>query len=202
MFIFDFDGVICDSFETVLTAFEQIKGIDPLHGSLLLQKDYLRTLEMIQIFEFLNVKKYQIPMMIIQLRKIIKPQIHLLKPIHTMSDVLRILRERQIKMGILSTNSEENVKKFLVKNQIDYFDFIYSAGLLNKATLLKKIISKENLDPKNVFYIGDETRDIAASRKANVRSIAVGWGYNDETALLKHNPDYFIKTPMELLAIE
>jgi len=201
LFIFDFDGVICDSFETVVAAFQQITGIDPLKEPLRYQIDHLRTLDTFEAFQHLGIKKYQIPMAVLKLRKMMKTKIPFLKPVATIDHVLKTLHERKVKMSIVSTNSEENIKDFLVRNQIDYFDFIYSAGLFNKGKILKRIISGKNQDPKNVFYIGDQTRDIIASRQANVRSIAVTWGYNDETALLKHHPDYLIRTPMELLAI-
>lgn len=202
MLIFDFDGVICDSFDSVLRAFEEITSNRLIiEQSLIHEKSELRKLEAIEVFRFFGIKKYEIPLAIIKLRKIMKSKIHSLKVVENMPSVLKLLKKTGLKMGIISTNSEENVDFFLKNNHMDYFDFISSAGLLNKANILKKIIKKEKLDFTKVFYIGDETRDIIASRKAGIQSIAVGWGYNDKELLLKYKPDYFIDAPEELISI-
>ena len=57
----------------------------------------------------------------------------------------------------------------------------------------------EKLD--KIIYVGDETRDIEACKKVGVPIISVGWGFNTSANLKKHDPDYFIEDPKELLEI-
>ena len=57
------------------------------------------------------------------------------------------------------------------------------------------------IDKSKAYYIGDETRDIEAAKKNHIKSIAVTWGYNSETALEKYDPSYIAKTPKDLLTI-
>ena len=48
------------------------------------------------------------------------------------------------------------------------------------------------------IYVGDETRDVEAARKAGVQIIAVGWGLNSRASLLLQNPDFIVDSPEEL----
>jgi phosphoglycolate phosphatase len=48
-------------------------------------------------------------------------------------------------------------------------------------------------------YVGDETRDVEAARKAGMRSAAVTWGFNSRELLEKSRPDFLIDRPGELL---
>lgn len=42
--------------------------------------------------------------------------------------------------------------------------------------MLKKVINHYQMNHSQTFYVGDETRDIEAEKKANIYSIAVIWG--------------------------
>jgi len=62
-------------------------------------------------------------------------------------------------------------------------------------------LKERNFDPQSVFYVGDETRDVEAARKAGVKTIAVTWGFNGEDILKKQKPDYLARRPEELIAL-
>ena len=57
------------------------------------------------------------------------------------------------------------------------------------------------LTPEEVIYVGDETRDIEASKTIPIKVIAVSWGFNSAEALAKQNPDFLIQKPSELLKV-
>lgn len=94
-----------------------------------------------------------------------------LKTFPTIKLVIKKL-SKDHKIGIITSNSEANVKKFLEKNSLNiYFDFIDSSiSVFGKHKKLLKAIKKYQLDPKSTIYIGAETRDIEAAKKA-------GWSY-------------------------
>ena len=52
-----------------------------------------------------------------------------------------------------------------------------------------------------MWMIGDEARDIKASKKSGIKSIAVTWGFQDEATLRRLNPDFIVKTPEDILKI-
>ena len=85
-----------------------------------------------------------------------------------MSEVLKELNGRGYRMYILSTNSSANIEKFLKKHKIgSYFSKINGdIGLRSKSAALKKLMKKEDVKRSDCYYIGDETRDVEAAKKA------------------------------------
>jgi phosphoglycolate phosphatase len=57
------------------------------------------------------------------------------------------------------------------------------------------------LPPEDCILIGDSTIDIATSRNAGIRSIAVTWGYHDREPLIAAKPGSLIDEPAELLGL-
>ncbi|WP_440977677.1 HAD family hydrolase [Sedimentibacter sp. LTW-03] len=53
-----------------------------------------------------------------------------------------------------------------------------------------KALDKMNTQAENTISIGDDPKDIIASNKAGVISVAAIWGTHDEAALINSNPDY------------
>ena len=113
--------------------------------------------------------------------------------------ILKQLRKRY-RLGIVSSNSEENIKKILKENGVDkLFDYIYSASsLFGKHKNLKRLIKKYKLNLEEVIYVGDEDRDILAAKKVGIKVVAVTWGYNSKEKLMKEKPDYLVSSPKEL----
>ncbi len=118
-----------------------------------------------------------------------------------MRDVLHQL-SKTTGIGLITSNSTDNVILFLKRNELDMFDFFYSStGLWGKTRCLKKMVRSQQLDLKGILYVGDETRDIEISRKVGVKIASVTWGYNSSQALKKFSPDYLLHAPKELLSI-
>lgn len=92
---------------------------------------------------------------------------------------------------------------FLSINELDsLFDFIYSGvTIFGKTTIINNVLRQKQFKPQAVIYVGDETRDIEASKKANIKVIAVTWGFNSPEILAKQNPDFLIHQPRELLEV-
>ena len=106
-------------------------------------------------------------------------------------------------MGIITSNSKKNVEKFLKKHNLnDIFDFIDSSTrILGKSYQIKSIIKKHRLDKDSVLYIGDETRDIEATKKVGIKVAAVTWGFNSSERLSQFSPDYLIDEPEQLIRV-
>src|SRR5581483_302213 len=112
------------------------------------------------------------------------------------------LKERGYKLGIVTTNSEENVHAFLTKHRMDYFNYFQTGiGLFGKARAIKKLISREDLADYELAFVGDEIRDIEAAKKNNVKVIGVTWGVNSREGLESAEPDAIVDKAKELLKI-
>jgi phosphoglycolate phosphatase-like HAD superfamily hydrolase len=78
-------------------------------------------------------------------------------------------------------------------------EIIGDIGLFGKSKSIKKLLRKNGYNRAEVVYIGDETRDIAAAKKAGVKSMAVSWGFNSKDVLASSNPDVLLEQPKDLL---
>ena len=200
--IFDFDGTIANTLDPVIAIVNRISkefGHKPV-----LEKEIplLRGKKPREILSHLGIPVYKLPFWIKRIRSEINQEIADLKPSTNLKPTLIKLRENGCKIGILTTNTEENVKKFLESNQMDVFDFFYSGkSVFGKGKLLKKIITKYKLAKEDVFFVGDEIRDMEAGRKAEIFTIAVSWGFNSKVALQKEKPNFIIDSPTELESI-
>lgn len=200
MFIFDFDGVICDSYEALLLA---LQSIDREGKKLEMIGDIhrLRGLDIAKLFQIFNIHKSEAADVVTYIQKFLASRLDSLNMTAGIKEVLKALHLSKVKLGILTSNSKENVVHFLKKHDINVFDFIVSAELSNKGDNLKHIVANMEYKPQAVFYISDEVRDVLASQEAGIKSIAVGWGFNSKKVLLSCKPDYYLDTPLELLAI-
>jgi phosphoglycolate phosphatase len=59
-----------------------------------------------------------------------------------------------------------------------------------------------DIEPNEAIYVGDDRRDIVASRAAGMPAIAAGWGYlGDHPDPASWSPDAIAATPTSLLAL-
>ena len=197
--IFDFDGTVCDNFDTVfILATEFLQK----EGGTMIPANEVRGKGVKKLISESGIPKYKIPRLLLLARKKIAEQIPNLKLFKTLPKVIIKLSKKH-KLGIITSNSEENVTTFLKNHKLlQYFGFIHSEiDLFGKGKKLKKVISRFSLLPEETIYIGDETRDIEAAKYAKIKSVAVIWGYESEKLLKGQNPDYIAEKPQDLLKI-
>lgn len=187
--IFDFDGTICDSLDMASSIINTYlaKYTLPKTSSAEIKRLGLKGL----------ISKYKLS--IIQLGKLVpwgRRQISQKIPqLEVFPDLPRVLHTlaRKHSLGIITTNSSQNVRKFLqLKHLENVFSFIDdSPDIFGKH---HKLTSH-----KGDYYIGDETRDVEAAKKAGIKSIAVTWGYESRLLLLAAKPDIIISRPVQLI---
>ena len=119
-----------------------------------------------------------------------------------MKDTLTALKAQGYRLGIVTSNTRSTVDSFLNTQQLDsLFDFVHAGrGLLGKARILRRLVKQYRLQPAEVLYIGDETRDVEAAQQVAIATIAVSWGFNSRVVLEQQNPDVIIDDPRELQA--
>ena len=117
--------------------------------------------------------------------------------------VLAELAGRGHQLGILSSNSESNIRTTLRANGVEnHFDFVVGyPKLFGKAKALRRIIRQHNTDREQLLYVGDEVRDVEAAKKAKVPVAACKWGFHAEPLLTAAKPDWLLGEPAELLEV-
>ncbi len=197
--IFDFDGTLADSLPAVIDVFCELTGRPNTYT----EEDIARYrhLSFGELANELDIPKWRIPVLVVKGRRLLLKHIQDIHPHPGIHKMLTELQARGERMYILSSNSTENVNKYLQHHGLDqFFKSVYGgASLLGKAPRLLKLIEAERVDVVDSWYVGDETRDVIAARAAKLHIASVTWGYNSREALAAKEPDILADTPAQLL---
>ncbi|MBD2740203.1 HAD-IA family hydrolase [Coleofasciculus sp. FACHB-1120] len=201
--IFDFDGTIADSLDAVVNITNRLAvefGYQPAN---LEDIEKIKSLSSREIIQFSGVSIFKLPFLLRKVRVRLNNQIRDLKPFPGIKETFTELKSQGNQLGIITSNSKENVTIFLKENDfIGLFDFIYSAPtIFGKHKVINSFSKKQNIQASEMVYVGDETRDIEAARKSRIKVISVSWGFNSKEVLAKHQPDFLVNKPSELLKV-
>ena len=193
--VFDFDGTIADTFDVIKNVVMKEFGEYDFDFELIRSEDSKGLLKK------MNIPLWKLPEMALKVTSRLRKN-NDFKMFPGIIDLLNILKENY-KIGIVSSNSKENIINTLQKYNIqDLFEFVYSdSSIFGKHLVLKKMCRKYNINPLDVIYVGDEDRDITAAKKVKIKNIAVTWGFNSKEKLSRVNPDYLVDTSMQILEI-
>jgi len=194
-YCFDFDGTIADTLPLIVkkaNSFLKKSGEGEISDYFLRR---IREEGIEEVFKEMNVPIYKLFFLYLKIKKGMNSEIADVCVNYKLKEVLLELKKRNYSLGILTSNSKRNVLEFLKRNEIDFFEFINTSGIFGKEKEIKKLKRKGGV----FVYIGDETRDIKAGRRAKVKTVAVPWGLNSKKALLRARPDILIEEPRDLL---
>jgi len=200
--IFDFDGTLADTIDILLSITNRLSAEFGFKSATKEELAQLSNLNSWQILQYSGISIFKFPLLIRRLRAELHSEVPQIQLFPGIKEVLLELKKRGFQLGIITSNSRENVLASLAKNGLqDTFTFIYSGSTFGKHKVIKKWLRIENINPEKVVYVGDEIRDIDAAKKTGIKVIAVGWGFNSPQALAAQNPDFLIERPQELIEI-
>lgn len=200
--IFDFDGTLVDSFSVLIELYNEIAPY--FNAKTVQSKDmlYFQSIPLKTVLKELNVSHWKLPIIAFWVKRKFRNRIQSIKMINGMKEVIFTLKENGFNIGIVTSNSEKNIRAFLdLEHMANQFDFIYSAKkFYGKSETLKQVIKKHHLTKQKVWYIGDETKDIEACKKINIPIISVSWGAYPSSVLKTYNPNYIADLPINILS--
>lgn len=200
--IFDFDGTLVNSLEPTLRL---ANALAPEFGYRAAQPheiEALRCSSYRSIAAQLGIKWHKIPLIAARIRRELSSTVAQMGTFEGLPEALEELRSRGLRFGVLTSNDRENVQRFLAAQKLPDFDFIStSASVWGKQHRLKTLLRRRGLSTAEVAYVGDEVRDIEATKALGICMIAVGWGYATAAHLAAHGPDHLVRTPADLLSL-
>jgi len=200
--IFDFDGTLADTFDLI---FAIANRLSVEFGYKQAKKEEIPEIEKLSPLELINqsgISIFKVPFLLRRIRAEFQKEINDVGLFAGIKEVLLALKLQGYQIGIITSNAQENVEYVLQKHDLLIFDFMVSGTtLFGKHRVIKKYLKSENIQPEEMVYVGDETRDINSAKKAKVKAIGVTWGFNSREALSEYQPDALVDQPQELIEV-
>jgi 8-oxo-dGTP diphosphatase / 2-hydroxy-dATP diphosphatase len=191
---FDFDGVLVDSFET---AYETIIEMWP---ELPFSRDSLRACFEGNIHETF-FKKYTDEKSEDAFFERYIPRILKLSVVPGMREALASLATEH-RLVIVSSTRTEAVREWLERERIAelFEDVLGEEAGKSKTEKIASVLERYRADAADCLFVTDTLGDIEEADRADVRSIAVTWGYHREEMLRKGSPAGIVHRPEDLVA--
>lgn len=116
-----------------------------------------------------------------------------------MDTVVKQLSENY-RLVIVSSSVHAIITSFLATHGLsDCFDGIYDAEMhTSKSEKIGMIFEKYGIGPDDCFMITDSKGDILEAREKGVESVGVTWGFNSKEVLVSAEPWRIVELPSEL----
>lgn len=165
LIVFDFDGTIADSMKT---GADLINSYADKFGYKKIDFASFEEIDAKKLIRLSGVKFRQIPKFLKFFRSQMNKLIDTVLPDESILELIKLLNHNNINMGIVSTNSYENIDFFMRKFFPDVkLQFIKSdVAIFGKTRALKKIKRRLRNRYNDFVYIGDELRDERAAANA------------------------------------
>ncbi len=196
--IFDFDGTLADSanwFRSILPDLARRFGFRcPDEEEL----EVLRHKPPREVMRILKIPGWKLVFIAVHVRKrAAKAEAFTL--FEGVPDVLRLLQSRGVKIAVVSSNAEVNVRRALGPELSALVgSWSCGAGMFGKAKHFRDVIRELKVSPARALAVGDEIRDIEAAREVGLKTAAVAWGFGMKPALEAAEPDLLFETVGQL----
>ena len=200
--IFDFDGTLADSFPFLLSVFNRIADEHGFRPIDLAQVDSLRHYGTREMMRHVGMPAWKLPLAAASFKTLMRENVGRVALFPEVDTVLRELARGDIKLTIVSSNAEDNVRQVLGPELAALFSQ-YECGMsiFGKTARIRKVLKRAGVAPGAALYIGDQALDAAAARRAGVAFAAVHWGYAPIEVLRKVDPEHEFDSPASLAAI-
>ena len=188
--IFDWSGVISDD---LTQAYEAAMYIFKDFGAKQMTKEEFRDAFFLPYMDFYvkyipRAIKEKIDSLFTEALKVVTaPKIY-----SGVKEVLKTLKEKQVKMFVLSTHPQKEILKEIEEYELgDMFEKIYGS-VQDKRDILTKLIEENNLDKNEIIFVGDMVHDIEAAKSVGIKIAVVSYGYDSKEKLEEHKPDFIL----------
>jgi phosphoglycolate phosphatase len=188
--IFDFDGTLADSFPWFLASLDRTAeqfGLNRVNPD---EIEALRLRSSRDVLQHLGVPMLKLPAIAIYMRNIFAESMSDIRMFDGAADMLRSLHDGGVKLALVSSNAEANVRHVLgdAADLIDHY--ACGSSLWGKAQKFGAVLRALRQSPARTLAVGDEIRDIDAARQAGLSAGSITFGYNARPALEGHAPDF------------
>jgi phosphoglycolate phosphatase len=200
--IFDFDGTLADTLGILI---EITNELAPEFGYLPVSEEQVAQLQGLssrEIVRVAGISRWQIPFLLRRFKLSFRQKTDAVRLFPNISNMLQTLKQAGYNVGIISSNSVENIYTVLHRYQIDHlFSFVHSCSIFGKSRAIKSALRAHHIKSDEVIYVGDEIRDIDAAQRSKIPVIAVTWGFNGVAILTQRQPNHLVNKPQEIIQL-
>lgn len=144
------------------------------------------------------------------------------KPYDGIRELLAALKEKGVKLAVLSNKPHERTKEVIstifgddcfgeVRGQMDtvakkpspegVFKILekFSEASADALVSADATVSADGMTPKDVLYLGDTGTDMQTGKAAGAFTVGALWGFRTKEELLENHADAIIENPLQLL---
>jgi len=193
--IFDFDGTLGDTLGWMLDTSDALAekfGYRKIDRS---QLDQLRHLSAREMMKVQKLPALKLPAIAAHFQKLMTADAGRIAMFDGVPEMLRALHGAGVRLAIVSSNSEENVRIILGPDLCGLVSmFNCGASMFGKAPKFRKVLKRLEVRPGEAISVGDEIRDLDAAREVGLATGVVCWGYTAPDALKAQKPDHVFET--------
>jgi len=199
LFIFDFDGTLADTKDVIVeigNRYAAEVGADPISDG---DMEVYREEGVLALMKKRGLSAIDLVRILKRGSEMFTERSGSVKLVGGIDGVIRKLGENGVMMAVVTSNTDESVKKALGGIAGSFSGIFPEKDLFGKAAKLKRVVKAMRAEPRNSFYVGDEPRDMAAAVKAGIHPIGVSWGFGSERSLIASGAERIARSPEELV---
>jgi len=188
--IFDFDGTLANSFPLYATMLNTVADIHGLRHIEPHELEMAREISEREIFRRLRIPWWKVPFIIRTVNRLALENASRISLFNGVDEMLQQLSTAGATLAVVTTNSCSTAKQVLGPENVRRIDdFECKASLFGKQARFRRILKRTGFLPHEALSIGDQLRDLEASKKANIPFGAVAWGFTPIEVFQEHAPD-------------
>lgn len=154
-----------------------------------------------EVIKYLGIPSWKLPRIARHIHRQLAANVDAVVLFPGVREMVADLRRAGVRLAIVSSNSESNVRAILGPDLTAQFEcFECGSSLFGKARRYKAVRKGAGMKKRDVLSVGDETRDITAAKKEEIACGAVLWGAANRDILSAMEPDMLFSSPAEVVA--
>ncbi len=199
--IFDFDGTLADSFPSFVRILNTAAVRYRFRQVAPHEVNALRGLSSRALMRHLGIAPWKVPLIARHHRREATQHLAEVRLFPGVDAMLRTLAAAGVRLALVSSNSEANVRQVLGPELIALFtEHAYGVSLFGKASRFRQLLRRSGIPPDAALAVGDDLRDLDAARAAGIAFGAVSWGYTLADALCARAPEAHFATVPDIAA--
>jgi len=200
--IFDFDGTLADSWPFFLSVFNDIADQHGFRRVDAGQAEQLRHYGPRDIMRHIGMPAWKLPVASRSFIDRMRGHPDRIPLFDGVATALHALDRAGIRLALVSSNAEDNVRRTLGPELATLFRHVECGmSIFGKSARIRKVLRQAQLPAERALYVGDQTMDADAARRAGIGFGAVSWGYAPIESLRHLAPEREFGAPRDLLSL-